>query len=231
MELGTGELALRLALAGVLGAAVGIERETAARGAGARTHALVALGAALFTVAGAYGFADVDGSTDVDPARVAAQVAAGVGFIGAGAIIRHGTTVLGVTTAATVWLAAAMGVAVAAGVGLAAAMSTVGALLVLVAFRALKPLTQRIGRQKTIVELEYQRGHGTLGPFLRSLEECDMRVQHLRVDDDDHTAETTGVRRVTVLVAVRRIADLDRLIDDLGRRPEIRSVRMAAGEA
>lgn len=229
MELPFAELVTRLAVAAALGAIVGLERETAARGAGARTHSLVALGAGLFTVAGAYGFGDVERPTDADPARIAAQVAAGVGFIGAGAIIRHGTSVLGVTTAATVWLAAAVGVAAAAGAAAAAAATTGGALLVLVALRSVKPVTQRLGRHKTVVELEYERGHGTLGPFLRSLDESDARVQRLQVDDEGEAA-SGGLRRVTVLLAVRRLADLDTLVDEVSRRPEIRTVRVAGGE-
>src|SRR5947209_2898142 len=115
MALSSLDLLSRLLIASVLGALVGVEREVASRGAGARTHALVALGAALFTIAGAYGFTDVARSATSDPSRVAAQVATGVGFIGAGAILRYGTSVVGVTTAATVWLAAATGVTVAAG--------------------------------------------------------------------------------------------------------------------
>src|SRR3954471_17495818 len=102
-------------VATLLGGLIGLEREAASRGAGARTHALVALGAALFTVAGAYGFGDAHSAAA--PSRIAAQVAAGVGFIGAGAVIRNGSSVSGVTTAATVWLAAAGGLAAGGGGG------------------------------------------------------------------------------------------------------------------
>src|SRR3954469_11352931 len=122
MHLATSALIVRLLLAAVLGALVGIERESAARGAGIRTHAVVALGAALFTIAGAYGFTDVNRGGNIDPTRIAAQVAAGVGFIGAGAILRNGSSVRGITTAATVWLAAAIGVAAGAGGWLSAAV-------------------------------------------------------------------------------------------------------------
>src|SRR5689334_16647889 len=118
----------RLVLAALLGAAVGFERDAAAKGAGSRTHAMVALGAALFTIAGAYGFTDAATGRAADPTRIAAQVAAGVGFIGAGAILRHGTSVLGVTTASTVWLAAAVGVMVAAGGWTAGVAATILAL-------------------------------------------------------------------------------------------------------
>src|SRR5947209_16104021 len=95
-----------------------------AHAAGVRTHALVAVGAALFTVAGAYGFADVPHGSNVDPARIAAQVASGVGFLGAGAILRQGIGVRGLTTAATLWLAAALGLASGAGAYDAALLGT-----------------------------------------------------------------------------------------------------------
>src|SRR4051812_34311458 len=143
----------RLLVAALLGGLIGLERETAARGAGARTHALVALGSALFTIAGAYGFADA-GSGPRDPSRIAAQVAAGVGFIGAGAVIRNGSSVGGVTTAATVWLAAAVGLAAAAGGIGPAVAATVAALAVLVLLRAARPVTGRVVRRRLAVEME-----------------------------------------------------------------------------
>jgi putative Mg2+ transporter-C (MgtC) family protein len=231
MHLATSELILRLLVAAVLGAVVGIERDSAAKGAGARTHALVALGAALFTVAGAYGFGDINKGPNIDPARVAAQVATGVGFIGAGAILRHGTSVRGVTTAATVWLAASIGLAAGAGGWLAAIVATAMALLVLVVLQAAKPFTQRFGRRQATVELVYLRGHGTLGPLLRAVDEHDARVQHLSVEDDDESANGEGVRRVTIEVALRQQQDLDQLIDDVRTRPEVRKVRIAGTDA
>src|SRR5262245_2450148 len=185
MHISSADLIVRLLVAAVLGAAVGIERESAAKGAGIRTHAIVALGAALFTIAGAYGFADYDKGPNVDPARIAAQVAAGVGFIGAGAILRHGSTVRGITTASTVWLAAAVGVAAGAGGWEAALVATALTVLALVALQTTKPLMNRFVHHQATVELEYMRGHGTLGPLLRSIEESDSRVVNLSVEDDD----------------------------------------------
>ena len=87
---GTADLMLRLVVASAAGATLGFEREVRNHAAGIRTHALVALGSALFTIAGAYGFGDLLRAPSIDPARVAAQVASGIGFIGAGAIIRNG---------------------------------------------------------------------------------------------------------------------------------------------
>lgn len=145
MNLTTWEMTVRLLAASGLGAVVGLERDVSRRAAGLRTHGIVALGAALFAMVGAYGFTEVRVDQTFDPTRVAAQVAAGVGFIGAGAILRHGETVHGVTTAATVWLAAAIGIAAGAGAYEAAAVAAGLSLAVLVAFRAVKPVTRRLG--------------------------------------------------------------------------------------
>jgi putative Mg2+ transporter-C (MgtC) family protein len=149
------ELLLRLLAACLLGALVGIEREARGQDAGLRTHAVVALGAALFTVAGAYGFEDFGRGEIVDPTRVAAQVASGIGFIGAGAIIKDRTGTRGLTTAATLWLAASLGMAAGAGLYLTAAASVVIVLAVLVGLRWMRfwvrarvgPLLDRLDRE------------------------------------------------------------------------------------
>ncbi|GAA2639275.1 MgtC/SapB family protein [Dactylosporangium fulvum] len=95
----------QILLAAVLGAVVGVERELGAQPAGLRTHMLVSLGAALFTLAGA-------GLPHTDPTRVAAQVVTGIGFLGGGAIFKEGVTVRGLTTAASLWVTASIGLAV-----------------------------------------------------------------------------------------------------------------------
>ncbi len=105
------EMTARLVLAALCGAGVGYQREHANKAAGFRTHILVALGAALYTIVSVFGFGD-----HADPARVAAQVVVGIGFIGAGAILHSRTTVTGLTTAASIWVVAAIGMA--AGVGM-----------------------------------------------------------------------------------------------------------------
>src|ERR687883_174404 len=101
------ELMLRVVLGFILGGVIGYEREVIQRPAGLRTHMLVAAGAAAFTIASTYGF--VGQGTARDPARVAAQIVAGVGFLGAGTIWRTSSTVRGLPTAASIWLVAAVG--------------------------------------------------------------------------------------------------------------------------
>jgi putative Mg2+ transporter-C (MgtC) family protein len=119
------ELALRLTLGLLLGAIIGFERELHRQPAGFRTHSLVALGASLFTIVSAYGFA---GPT-VDPTRIAAQIVSGIGFIGAGTILQHRGGVRGLTTAASLWSVAAIGTAAGAGL---LVMALVGTFLILV---------------------------------------------------------------------------------------------------
>ena len=120
-------MVLRLLLAGGLGSVMGLERELAGKMAGLRTHLLVCLGAALFTLVSIYAF-----EASSDTSRVAAGVVTGIGFLGAGAIIhRDGGIVAGLTTAASIWMVAAVGVAAAAGLYWIAVVATFFALIVL----------------------------------------------------------------------------------------------------
>ncbi len=121
------DLAVRMLIAAVLGAAIGLEREIHEHPAGMRTHLLVSLGAAMFTELSIYAFAGPpapNGSLPTDTSRVAAQIVSGIGFLGAGAILKYGTSIRGLTTAASLWTAAAVGMAAGAGEWLIAAVGT-----------------------------------------------------------------------------------------------------------
>ena len=121
------EMILRLLLAAALGSIVGFQRERSGKQAGLRTHVLICVGAALFTVASIYGFGAAS-----DVSRVAAGVVVGIGFLGAGAIMhRNGEMVAGLTTAATIWVIAGIGLAAGAGLYIAAAVATVIVLIIL----------------------------------------------------------------------------------------------------
>lgn len=123
--IGNGEMILRLLLAAILGGLIGFEREYRSKVAGLRTHLLVAIGSALMMLLSQYGFGGQG-----DPARVAAQIVSGIGFIGAGAIImdrRH--AVHGLTTAAGIWVSAGIGMTVAAGLYMLAASATLLSLI------------------------------------------------------------------------------------------------------
>ena len=122
------EAFVRIGAAAGLGGIVGLERELEEKAAGLRTHMLVAVGSALFTMVGAYGFEDFP-ATSVDPTRVAAQVVTGIGFLGAGLIFRQGFNIRGLTTAASLWLVAAIGMSAGAGFWMGAVIATVVALI------------------------------------------------------------------------------------------------------
>ncbi len=144
-EITFAEELFRICLAAGLGAAVGLEREIREHEAGLRTHMLVAVGSALFTLVSAYGFREFFVQSGpvvpVDPTRIAAQIVTGIGFLGAGAIIRQGMNVRGLTTAATLWAVAAIGLAAGAGFYFGAVATTV---VVLIALWPVKVLAKRL---------------------------------------------------------------------------------------
>jgi len=207
----------RLALAAVLGGAVGLEREFREREAGLRTHLLVAMGAALFTIVSAFGFHDVltqNRLAVLDPSRIAAQIVSGIGFLGAGAIIRQGFSIRGLTTAATLWVVAAIGMASGAGLYSLAVSATVVALLALwplryIAYRAI----ERVKPEEDRLIVELKEGQA-LGPLLEQV----PRVHHIEVNDEPE-------RRVVQLEShdfdeelVARISDLDYVLAVKWRR-------------
>ena len=180
--IGWPEVLLRLFVAAVLGGAIGVERELRERQAGLRTHLVVSIGAALFTLVSAYGFADF--GSRVDPTRIAAQIVSGIGFLGAGAIIRQGLSVRGLTTAASLWLVAAVGVAAGAGYWEGALIATLGSLLALgplrvAAFRALSRF--RPTRDRLLVEIP---AGGSPAPIIEAVERQGGHVVSLDVTQE-----------------------------------------------
>jgi putative Mg2+ transporter-C (MgtC) family protein len=213
------DLAARLAIATAAGAAVGWERESQGRLAGMRTHALVATGACLFTLIGAYGFPELVRGPNVDPMRVAAQVVSGIGFIGAGAIIRDRGEIRGVTTAAALWASAALGMAAGAGLPIAAGLGLITILFVLVGLRTvrerwLRPLTH--GRQS--ISISYHRGQGTLGPLMAAVESGGGKLENLSIADD------ADLRHVALDVRTTDSEALRERIWELAELPEVDAV-------
>jgi putative Mg2+ transporter-C (MgtC) family protein len=178
-HIGWPEVLLRIFVAAALGGAIGLERELRERQAGLRTHLVVSVGAALFTLVSAYGFSNFDGK--VDPTRIAAQIVSGIGFLGAGAIIRQGLSVRGLTTAASLWLVAAIGMAAGAGYWDGALIATLGALLTLgplrvVAFRILS--RYRPTHDRLLVEVP---AGGSPVPIIEAIERKGGRVVSLDI--------------------------------------------------
>jgi putative Mg2+ transporter-C (MgtC) family protein len=213
------EALLRLALAAGLGAVIGLERELRDREAGLRTHLLVAIGSALFTIISAYGFHDVlSGSSAavvrLDPSRIAAQIVTGIGFLGAGTIIRQGLSVRGLTTAATLWVVAAIGMASGAGYYSGAILTTVVALFALwplrfVAFQVI----ERVRPEENRIVLELRPG-ASVGPFLAQLGD----VRQFELDEaDDRRIVTLELPNVDEDL-VARLSDLDDVVGVRWRR-------------
>jgi putative Mg2+ transporter-C (MgtC) family protein len=216
---------VRLAVAAGLGGAVGLERELREREAGFRTHMLVAVGSALFTLVSAYGFHDflVSGGALVrtDPTRIAAQIVTGIGFLGAGAIIRQGFSVRGLTTAATLWVVAAIGMASGAGYYSAAILTTAIALLLLWPIRIAAHLFTSRFRTESGTLLAQLPSGASPGPLVSEVERLGGRLHALEVS---HEADR---RTVLLDVALPPRADMPRIIADLADLDEVLEVRWA----
>jgi putative Mg2+ transporter-C (MgtC) family protein len=181
------ELTLRLLLAAGLGGALGVERELRDHEAGFRTHMLVCLGSAVFTVVSAYGFEDFLTSGDVvvraDPTRIAAQIVTGIGFLGAGAIIRDGMNVRGLTTAANLWAVAAIGICCGAGFYAGALIGSAIALFALYPARIAADMTiDRWRRDGSKVVLEVEPG-GTEN-VLEVIAQGNRRIRRFEIEHE-----------------------------------------------
>ena len=211
---------LRLSVAAVLGGAIGMERELRERQAGLRTHLVVCVGSALFTLVSAYGFHEflVSGGSLVrtDPTRIAAQIVTGIGFLGAGAIIRQGLSVKGLTTAATLWLVAAIGMASGAGYYSAALFATAGALLTLgplriVAYRVVRRYRAEVDR--LLVEIP---AGGSPGAVLEALERRGGRVVSLEIaqeGDRRSIAVDVELRGIEAPLVVADVGEIDGVLE------------------
>jgi putative Mg2+ transporter-C (MgtC) family protein len=205
----------------VLGGLIGVERELREREAGLRTHLLVALGSALFTIVGAYGFdaflASGQSVVRADPTRIAAQIVTGIGFLGAGAIIRQGSSVRGLTTAATLWVVAAVGLASGAGY-YSAAVITTGVVLValwplrIVAYRGLRRFRVEDGR--LLVELPAGAPPGDL---IDEIERVGARIAAIEVSQEGDrrrlALDLALPRGLAAAGLVARIADVPDVVD------------------
>jgi putative Mg2+ transporter-C (MgtC) family protein len=134
------DMVFRLAAAGLLGGVVGYERQARHKSAGLRTHILVSMGSCLIMILSINIYHSVQGLTNADPTRLAAQVVSGIGFLGAGSIMKEGVTVKGLTTAASLWVVSGVGLAIGSGYYLAAVVTT---LLIFITLTALTKVEHR----------------------------------------------------------------------------------------
>ncbi|NOX44212.1 MAG: MgtC/SapB family protein [Caldiserica bacterium] len=211
--MGIGEILLKLVVAAVLGGLIGLERETHGRPAGLRTNILVCVGAALVMAV-----ARAASSGVVDPGRAMAGVVTGIGFLGAGAIIKMGNIVRGLTTAACIWLVAALGIAVGQGLFVLAAVTTGVALFVLVVIDKLSRAIPAVTYHTVTVVSEAPDFTELSAACRERIEEKGVRVLAAEVKGD-----AEGRTELIYHVRVKGEAGVERLVKDLLALPHVRA--------
>jgi putative Mg2+ transporter-C (MgtC) family protein len=179
---------IRILVAAALGGVIGIEHEIREHTAGFRTHILVSVGAAAFTLASSYGLE----GTDFDPNRISAQVVTGIGFLGAGAIIRYGVSVRGLTTAASLWTVAAVGLLAAQGF-YSAALITTG--LVVVSLYLLRLIEDRLlyphlGTPMGVRVHFQSPGYAPLAQLVAVLQQAHVVIKEMAVEPGENDNDT-----------------------------------------
>jgi putative Mg2+ transporter-C (MgtC) family protein len=195
VHISDGEILLRLVASAILCGAIGLERESRDQVAGLRTHILVGVGATLFTLVSAYAF-ESGGNERLDPTRISAQIVSGIGFLGAGAIIRQGFNVRGLTTAAALWIVAAIGMATGAGYWFGAGIATVIVLASLIVFRRIRPfLMSRVRTDFVLLSVELD-SEKRLADLFATVASHGMRVQGISSESEGDRIEVELQLRV-----------------------------------
>ncbi len=216
-----GGMSLALLLAVALGGLIGLEREVRGHPAGLRTHILVCIGSTLITLVSA-GMASVDGHRG-DPARLSAQIVAGIGFLGAGAIIRDGLNIRGLTTAASVWVTAGVGIAIGAGptFGALAAVATVLILVTLWVLQRVDAFMRAKGLRLCVLDVVVKDLDGGFASQLIALvEEWGVHVDTLEWDKAERG------RRLVLRFMPAETLDRPRLLAAIADLPNVRSVHL-----
>ncbi|MGI6227933.1 MAG: MgtC/SapB family protein, partial [Peptococcales bacterium] len=174
------EIILRLVLAAILGGIIGLERESLNKSAGFRTHTLVSVGSSLIMIVSISIFLEFSGKTNIDPARIAAQVVSGIGFLGAGTIMRSGANVKGLTTAATLWVVAGIGLAVGSGAYLPALVTTI---IVYISLVYLFKVENVVSRKKRLQYLNIRMDDkpGQIGLVCSILGDYEINVKNIEL--------------------------------------------------
>ena len=209
-------LIFRLVLAGILGAAIGLEREFRAKEAGLRTHFLVTLGSALLMIVSQWGFqtsVGIPGLRAADAARVAAQIVSGIGFLGAGTIIMQKQSVRGLTTAAGLWVAAAIGMAVGGGLYILGCVTTILVISGLEVFQYLRNF-----KSKYLTLVIKTPNRETLNKMTSALSERGYIINHCTITNESN-GETEALR-VNLNFRVHSSGDESNLILFLHQFPD-----------
>lgn len=198
------ELLLRLVMSVLLGGLIGIEREAANRPAGLRTHILVSVGSTLMMIISIYGFDGIG-----DPSRLAAQVVSGIGFLGAGTILRTGDTITGLTTAASLWVCAGIGLAIGSGYYLAAFITVIVVLLSLISFGRIE---DRIGRNKQRITIICDNKPGLIGSVGTLLGKNDILIKDVAIKKLGDRVSDENMLEVVFTVSIPDSIDINEVI-------------------
>ncbi len=211
------EVVIRLILSAIIGGLIGMEREVNNRPAGLRTHVLVTLGSTLIMLVSIDGFYDAETSLSLgDPARLAAQVVSGIGFLGAGTIMRTGGSVKGLTTAASLWVCAGIGLSIGSGYYLGGLLT---AAIVLVTLMSLRFLEKRvIGSKYRILEVVGTSRPGLIGEIGTLMGEYNISIRDISIIDNDIEENENGgysTMEIHFLVKVPTILEYNEFIREL----------------
>jgi len=185
----------RLILACLLGGIIGYEREYTNRPAGFRTHILVCVGATLVMITSEFIFERYSGRINADPARLGAQVISGIGFLGAGTIIRNGFNVRGLTTAASLWAVSCVGIALGIGFYYGAIVATVIIFLTLITLKKIERNFARRNRYRTIF-IETENAPGRIGAISSEFYKQGIRIRNIEFSGE----ENEGIMVIKFLV-------------------------------
>jgi putative Mg2+ transporter-C (MgtC) family protein len=206
----TGDIIIRLCLGFAAGLIIGFERASRHQVAGIRTHVLICLGATLLMILSIWLPQEYNTLKNGDPGRIAAQVVSGIGFLGAGAMIRLGNNIKGLTTAASLWLIAAVGMTIGAGLFLAAAIVVV---LTLIALLGLGQIEKKVfpAERNKILELQFKNSIHDTQDLLNTIKSFGVRIQSM---DVDKAFDKKGIK-LRLLVGLPNTLDVTRLIHTL----------------
>jgi putative Mg2+ transporter-C (MgtC) family protein len=204
-------IVVRLGLAFLAGAIIGFERSSRHQVAGLRTHILIAVGAALLMILSIWLPQEFSGMKNGDPGRIAAQVVSGIGFLGAGAIVRLGNNIRGLTTAASLWLIAAVGLAIGAGMYLAAGIAEAISLVTLFGLDFVEKKFFPAERNK-VLELYFKTNNPATDTILDICRNHGVRTQSMDVNQGTGKAKGTRLR---ILVSIPDSMDIARFAKEL----------------
>ena len=204
------DIVIRLALGFAAGAILGLERSSRHQIAGLRTHILISMGATLLMLLSIWIPQEITGFSNADPGRIAAQVVSGIGFLGAGAILRLGNNVRGLTTAASLWFAAGVGLAVGAGMFFAAAVAETAGFFTLFFLNKFEKRVFPIQQIKNL-EISYKQAKPDIEIVMEILKSSKIRVRTVNLE---HGSITKG-SRLKLLVSIPGNIDITNIAHEI----------------